>query len=57
MIRITGYSEDWPKRFAEIRDCLCSEMADDGVQDHDVAVEQADLDPDTYNLTFTPVTV
>ncbi len=31
MIRITGYSEDWPKRFAEIRDCLCSELADDGV--------------------------
>ena len=27
MITITGYNEDWPKRFAEIRDCLRSELA------------------------------
>ena len=30
MITITGYNEDWPKRFGEIRDCLCSELPDDG---------------------------
>ncbi len=29
MITITGYHEDWPKRFAEIRDCLRSELAGD----------------------------
>ena len=26
MITITGYNEDWPKRFGEIRDCLHSEL-------------------------------
>ena len=26
MITITGYNEDWPKRFGEIRDCLRSEL-------------------------------
>ena len=31
MITITGYSEDWPKRFGEIRDCLRSELASEGV--------------------------
>ena len=31
MITITGYDEDWPKRFVEIRDCLHSELAGDGV--------------------------
>ncbi len=31
MIAVTSYNEDWPKRFAEIRDCLVSELADDGV--------------------------
>ncbi len=30
MITITGYNEDWPKRFGEIRDCLRSELADEG---------------------------
>ena len=26
MITVTGYNEDWPKRFGEIRDCLRSEL-------------------------------
>jgi GrpB-like predicted nucleotidyltransferase (UPF0157 family) len=26
MITITGYNEDWPRRFGEIRDCLRSEL-------------------------------
>ena len=30
MIAVTSYNEDWPKRFAEIRDCLLSELADEG---------------------------
>ena len=30
MITITGYNEDWPKRFREIRDCLRSELAGEG---------------------------
>ena len=30
MITITGYNEDWPKRFGEIRDCLQSELAGEG---------------------------
>ena len=30
MITITGYNEDWPKRFAEIRDCLRTELASEG---------------------------
>ena len=30
MITITGYNEDWPKRFSEIRDCLRSELAGEG---------------------------
>ena len=31
MIAVTSYNEDWPKRFGEIRDCLLSELAGDGV--------------------------
>ena len=31
MIAVTSYNEDWPKRFAEIRDCLVNELAGDGV--------------------------
>ncbi len=30
MITITGYNEDWPKGFGEIRDCLRSELAGEG---------------------------
>ena len=30
MITITGYNEDWPKFFGEIRDCLRSELAGEG---------------------------
>lgn len=30
MIGITGYDQDWPKRFGEIRDCLRSELKGDG---------------------------
>ena len=30
MITITGYDEDWPKRFQEIRDCLRSELHGEG---------------------------
>ena len=30
MITITGYDEDWPKGFGEIRDCLRSELAGEG---------------------------
>lgn len=29
MITVTGYNEDWPKRFKEIRDCLHSELGDE----------------------------
>ena len=29
MITVTGYNEDWPKRFEEIRDCLRSELGDE----------------------------
>ncbi len=29
MITVTGYNEDWPKRFGEIRDCLRSELGDE----------------------------
>ena len=29
MITITGYDEDWPRRFGEIRDCLRAELADE----------------------------
>ena len=31
MIAVTSYNEDWPKGFADIRACLLSELADDGV--------------------------
>jgi GrpB-like predicted nucleotidyltransferase (UPF0157 family) len=30
MITITGYDEDWPKSFQEIRDCLRSELHGEG---------------------------
>lgn len=30
MITVTGYNEDWPKLFGEIRDCLRSELAGEG---------------------------